>query len=205
MLKEIYLIRHGQTDYNIRGIVQGRGVDSDLNATGLQQADAFYDAYKDIPFELVFTSELKRTSQTVSKFISNGIPHIADGALDEINWGDYEGVSLNKDMEQRYLSIIADWRSGNIHVKIDGGESAYDLHQRQLPFIEKLRLLPQNKILICSHGRSIRAMLCALTNKPISIMDDFPHLNTTLYKLSYRDSEFHIDLFNNTDHLNGKI
>ena len=38
---EIYLIRHGQTDYNVSGIVQGRGINSDLNATGIEQATAF--------------------------------------------------------------------------------------------------------------------------------------------------------------------
>ena len=41
-MKEIYIIRHGETELNRLGIVQGRGVDSDLNDTGRAQAEAFY-------------------------------------------------------------------------------------------------------------------------------------------------------------------
>jgi len=205
MKKEIYLIRHGQTDYNVKGIVQGRGINSDLNATGRKQAAAFFKTFGNIPFDVVYTSELKRTQQTVASFIESGIPHIKDAALDEIDWGIYEGVESNPVMHARFMDIVGQWRQGDLHIKIEGGESAQELHERQLPFIDHLRVIPQNRVLVCSHGRSIRAMLCAMTGKAISEMDDFPHQNTTLYRLFYRDEEFHIDLFNNTDHLNGEI
>ena len=46
--KKIYLIRHGQTDFNLQGIVQGSGVDADLNDTGKAQADFFYEKYKTV-------------------------------------------------------------------------------------------------------------------------------------------------------------
>ena len=42
-MKHIYLVRHGQTDFNLKGIVQGSGVDASINETGLKQAQAFYD------------------------------------------------------------------------------------------------------------------------------------------------------------------
>jgi bisphosphoglycerate-dependent phosphoglycerate mutase len=54
--KKIYIIRHGQTDFNKNGIVQGAGVDSSLNETGRQQAKAFYDKYKGEGFEKVYVS-----------------------------------------------------------------------------------------------------------------------------------------------------
>ena len=59
--KTIYIIRHGETDYNRQGIIQGSGVDSDLNETGRIQAEKFFKAYHHIPFDKVYTSELKRT------------------------------------------------------------------------------------------------------------------------------------------------
>ncbi|MCZ6694862.1 MAG: histidine phosphatase family protein, partial [Bacteroidetes bacterium] len=72
--KKIYLIRHGQTDFNNRGVVQGSGIDSSLNETGYKQAQAFFDAYQQVPFQKIYTSSLQRTTQTVKPFIDKGIP-----------------------------------------------------------------------------------------------------------------------------------
>ena len=68
-IKTIYLIRHGETDFNRQGVVQGSGVDSDLNELGQAQAEAFFQAYQHIPFDKVYTSALKRTHQSVKKFL----------------------------------------------------------------------------------------------------------------------------------------
>ena len=73
MKKTFYFIRHGQTDLNLLGIVQGRGVNSPLNANGMRQAQAFYEAYKSIPFDKVYMSTLLRTHQTVQQFVDQGI------------------------------------------------------------------------------------------------------------------------------------
>jgi probable phosphoglycerate mutase len=57
--KTIYLIRHGETDFNRQGIVQGSGVDSDLNELGRAQAEAFFQSYQNVNFDKVYTSALK--------------------------------------------------------------------------------------------------------------------------------------------------
>lgn len=205
MQREIYLVRHGETDYNLKSIVQGRGVDSSLNETGRRQSSAFFSKYAEVPFDLVVTSSLQRTRQTVEPFLTRGIPHHADSDLDEIDWGIYEGVAHDPEMHQRYLSIIEAWRTGQTYLKIDGGESADQLFERVSRFIGKLRGLPGNTILVCSHGRTIRTLLCAMTGTPLARMDDFPHANTTLYRLRPSGTGFTIDLFNNTDHLDGDL
>jgi bisphosphoglycerate-dependent phosphoglycerate mutase len=66
--KTIYLIRHGQTDFNKQGIVQGSGVDSSLNEEGHAQARKFYEAYHHINFDKIYVTELQRTHQTVAPF-----------------------------------------------------------------------------------------------------------------------------------------
>jgi len=73
MKKIIYIVRHGETDFNRKGIVQGGGVDAPLNELGRQQAQAFYDIYKDVLFEIVLTSKLQRTHQTVQPFLEMGL------------------------------------------------------------------------------------------------------------------------------------
>lgn len=202
MKKTLYIIRHGETDLNKRGIVQGRGMDTDLNDTGRRQAEAFYEAYKNVPFDKIYTSSLKRTHQTVRKFIDSNIPWTQYPGLDELGWGIYEGQENNDHIKSEFLSIINLWNSGELHHKFENGESPLEVKERQLTVLE--RLIEENddrNILICMHGRAMRLFLCLLTNKPLSEMDSFPHFNTTLYKVEYDGTDFQVVDFNNTDHL----
>jgi probable phosphoglycerate mutase len=200
--KTLYIIRHGETDLNRRGVVQGRGMDTDLNNRGRAQAEAFYQAYKNVPFDKIYTSTLKRTHQTVRKFIDSNIPWTQYPGLDELGWGVYEGMETSDHIKDEFVNILGKWNSGELYHKFENGESPLEVKERQLTVLEKL--IEENddqNILICMHGRALRLFLCLLTNKPLSQMELFPHLNTTLYKVEYDGVQFHIVDFNNTDHL----
>ncbi|WP_207533451.1 histidine phosphatase family protein [Desertivirga arenae] len=203
MEKYIYIIRHGETDLNKLGVMQGRGVDTDLNDTGRKQAEAFYEKYKEVPFDKLYTSTLKRTHQTVKKFIDAGIPWTQYEGLDELAWGIYEGQEATEDIKAIFDNMVQGWNAGELHLKIDKGESPMDVHKRQLKVFEKLieREDDVKNILVCMHGRAMRLFLCLLMNHPLYEMDRFPHQNTTLYKLKYDGEKFEILEFNNTDHL----
>lgn len=202
MTKTIYIVRHGQTDFNIRQVVQGRGVNSDLNETGHKQAKFLYDYYRKVPFDVVYTSKLKRTHQTMADFISDEIPHEVRENLDEIDWGIFEGVEHHPDLQRTYYDIINSWKSGDLTIKIEGGESAQDLQDRLLPFVEELKVSSTQQILVCTHGRTLRVLVCLLLNKPVEEMDDFSHENTCVYKLRLEGSDFHLELENDLSHLN---
>lgn len=202
MKKTIYIIRHGETDLNKLGIVQGRGMDSELNEKGRNQADSFYRAYKHIPFDKIYTSTLKRTHQTVEKFIESSIPWIQYPGLDELGWGIHEGQESTEQIRSDFEKITHNWRAGQLHQKFENGESPLEVKERQLIVLEKLtEENNENNILICMHGRAMRLLLCLLTNQPLTEMDTFPHSNTTLYKIGFDGKEFHILDFNNTQHL----
>ena len=204
MEKEIYIIRHGETDYNRKGIIQGRGVNSELNEKGIQQAAAFYEHFNHIDFDVVFTSSLKRTQQTVEPFVQQGYQFDAHEGLDEINWGVHEGKLADSNLSKEYLYITGQWKSGVLEEKIPGGETPLDLQQRQTRFIEHiLKPHPAQKILMCSHGRAMRVLLCTLLEKDLSSMDDFPHQNLSLYKLNYANGKFEVELFNYIEHVTG--
>jgi probable phosphoglycerate mutase len=201
--KTIYIIRHGETDLNKLGIVQGRGMDTSLNEKGLEQADAFYQAYKRIPFDKIYTSSLKRTHQTVQKFIDSKIQWVQYPGLDELGWGIHEGQESTEKLISSFQTLTSQWKEGELHHKFENGESPLEVKERQLIVLE--HLIEENNdrnILICMHGRAMRLFLCLLTNRPLAEMDDFPHSNTTLYKLGYDGNKFHILEFNNTNHLN---
>lgn len=202
MEKTIYLIRHGETDLNKRGVVQGRGMDTNLNDTGRKQAEAFFQTYQDVPFDKIYTSSLKRTHQTVQKFIDKGISWTQYSGLDELAWGIHEGQESTEERQAAFAEMLGGWTNGNLDLKFENGESPLEVKSRQLEVLEILMAESDAKnILICMHGRAMRLFLCLLTNKPITQMEEFPHQNTTLYKIHYDGSNFHIIDFHNTDHL----
>lgn len=198
----IYLIRHGQTDYNAKNVVQGEGVDASLNELGWRQANAFYDAYKHIPFDRVYTSKLLRARQTVQRFIDDGIPWESYAGLNEINWGVREGIKTDPAENAYYQKMVNRWRSGETNLKIEGGESPEDVFFRQMPVVEKLLSRKQDKYsLICMHGRAIRILLCQLTRSDLCNMDDFKHENLGLYLLNLRNGEISIEKHCDIQHL----
>lgn len=205
ILKKIfYFIRHGQTDLNLKGIVQGRGVNSPLNANGLQQAEAFYNAYKDVDFDKIYTSTLLRTHQTVEPFNAKNISVEQLEGLDEISWGVYEGQEQNETIMKGFDALVQAWRNDELDVCVENGESPNELVVRQRQAIDyMLTKTDEKKILVCMHGRALRIMLCHLTNVPVCQMDDFPHTNTALYIVDYEDGIFSILDYYNTEHLKG--
>jgi broad specificity phosphatase PhoE len=200
--KKIYLIRHGQTDFNLRNIVQGSGVDSDLNDRGRAQAKAFFDSFKDVKFDKIYTSVLKRSQESVQSFIDLGIPHEALKGLNEISWGTKEGHAITPQEDEYYHYMLKQWQEGNTALKIENGESPDDVVLRMKPDVDHMmRHEDEKTILICMHGRAIRILLCILLNYPMKSMDMFEHQNLGLYLLNYTGSMFSVELYNDVTHL----
>ncbi|MCB9284476.1 MAG: histidine phosphatase family protein [Lewinellaceae bacterium] len=201
MNKQIFIIRHGETEYNRKGIVQGSGVDSDLNDLGRAQARAFYEHYQDEPFEVVLTSRLRRTHQTVEPFLQRGLPWEQFEEINEISWGELDGSPTTPEILTIYKRVVGEWRKGNLAARHGNGESGEELGARLHRFVDHLRQRPEERILICSHGRAIRGMVCLLLGEPLSKMDSFGHNNTGLYQLGLQNGAFHLQLANDTRHL----
>lgn len=201
--KKIYLIRHGQTDYNLKGIVQGSGVDTSINATGVKQAEAFYAKYKHVPFKKIYTSSLRRTVESVSRFIDSGIPHEAYPGLNEISWGEKDGKIVNVCDHNHYSAILESWKRGEVTRCIDGGESPQDVYDRQRPVIDLIFSRPEEDIiLICMHGRAMRILLAALVHCNLKLMDTFEHQNLCLYVLCSSENYITVEKCNDVEHLN---
>ena len=200
--RTIFLLRHGQTDFNVRGIVQGSGVDSSLNDTGRRQAAQFFAAYGHIPFDKVYTSALRRTHESVQQFLDLGLPHEAHAGLNEISWGVREGTRITMDEDAEYRAVLAGWVAGDDNARLTGGESPAEVAARQRPFIELLKSREDEQtVLVCMRGRAMRVMLCQLLNYPLSCMEGFEHSNLCLYKLEYTGSVFTIKNFLDVAHL----
>ncbi len=197
----LYIIRHGETEYNRLGIVQGSGVDTDLNDTGYEQARAFYETYQEAGFELVVTSRLRRTHQTVRHFIGQNIPWIQTEDINEISWGEHEGMPGTPERIQVYRRTIEQWNAGNLEASLPGGESARALQDRVGRFVEWVRKRPEKRILVGTHGRTLRCLVTILKGLDAAAMEGVQHSNTGLFIVHFQGDEVVFEVENNTAHL----
>jgi len=199
----LYILRHGQTELNRLNIVQGSGVDSELNEMGYAQAKAFYEAHQHVDFDLVVTSKLRRTHQTVKGFLDKNIPWEQTSDVNEISWGVHEGQHSTPEQTERYRKMILDWQSGNLDASIESGESARQLLDRIQRFVEWVRTRQERRILVATHGRAIRGLITCLKGLPATAMEDMEHSNTGLYVAHLLpDGTWEFELENDTSHLN---
>ena len=162
----------------------------------------FFDAYRSVPFDKIYISELKRTQQSVQSFIDQGIQFEKLPGLDELGWGIHEGQPATPENKAEFLQIMRDWLDGKLDVKFEGGESPNEVKARQLEALKVIMSRPEEEtVLICMHGRAMRLLLCLLTEKPLTEMDTFPHQNLVLYKVTHDGDKYKIVDFNNADHL----
>ncbi len=197
ILKTIYLIRHGETEFNRLGIVQGSGVDADLNDLGRAQARAFFDQHQYVTFDKIYTSTLRRTWQSVEGFIEKGVNWEQHDGLNEISWGIKEGKRITHSEDKTYYHLLKNWNNGLVNEKIEAGESPVDVQKRQVKALQHiLSKLEEETILICMHGRAMRVLLCHLQGLDLKLMDQFPHQNLGLYKILQMETHFHIAVRN---------
>lgn len=187
---------------NLKGIVQGSGVDSSLNHTGILQADKFYKKYSTISFDKVYISALARTKQSVQKFTKDGIPTKALPELNEISWGIREGLAVDEEGNAYYQNMLKEWRLGQTDFRIEGGESPDEVAIRLKVALDHIMSKnEEHEILICMHGRAMRVMLCLILNYPLKCMDIFEHDNLCLYELHYTGSAFTVVKFKDLSHM----
>lgn len=168
----LYLIRHGETDWNIVKRLQG-ATDIPLNENGEALARKTCEGLKEIPFDIIFTSPLKRAYRT-AEIIRGGrdIPIISDERIREICFGDYEGlVSKSEGYNIPDPDFKFFFTKTECYRTPPNGEAVESLLQRTADFLEELKSredLKEKNILVSSHGAAVRAMLCNIEGSGIA-------------------------------------
>lgn len=148
---KLYVIRHGQTDWNLIGKIQGQ-TDIELNQTGITQAEKVRDEIEKYDFDLIICSPLKRAKQTAEIINQNkNVEIIYDEALMERGFGNYEGTQINFD--ENPISNL------ELNVEINNIEPAKQFYDRVSRLLEYIRNnLEDKKILLVTHGGTIKAI-----------------------------------------------
>lgn len=153
----IFLIRHGETDWNKDQRIQGRE-DIDLNENGVSQADKCGQAFKDVPIDMIVASPLKRarkTAEIIGSYV--GIRDIViEEDLIERDFGKFSGL---------YFDVIDKLRQAGEEYCV---ESYEDLSKRMMVVLDKYKDYKNCKnIIMVSHGAAINSLLAVLSNHTI--------------------------------------
>jgi probable phosphoglycerate mutase len=202
---DLYLVRHGETDYNRDGIVQGSGIDSVLNETGRAQAQALAERLADTPLDAVYASTLRRAKQTATVAARPHEPvsktFLRD--LEEISWGIFEGEAPSPTRNDAMQAVKDRWRAGEYDHAMQGGESIRDVQARALRAIEHVVAREAGRtVLVVAHGRYLRILLATvLEDYSLADMHRLDHTNTCVNRVEYRKGRFRAATLNCTAHL----
>lgn len=179
--KRLYLVRHGETDWNKLGKMQGGGFDIPLNDNGIRQAHALAAELKDVPFHVIASSHLSRASETANVlFQLQSSPSSSNSAKDvllqrnirpefgEFRFGKFEGMALHGEQKDHAMKKEFDEVNEHIYSNInyswpEGGESVGDVDKRMRSGLRDLvAAFDRGHVCVVGHGRSNRVLLASL-------------------------------------------
>lgn len=170
------VIRHGPTDWNEAGIVQGRS-DIPLSEAGRALVQSWRAPVDVHDFTLV-SSPLRRAAETAS--ILFGAAPRTDGRLAEMDWALWEGMRL-PDLRAELGDLLKAWEAKGLDFRAPGGESPRDVQNRLMPLLAECAAERQSTIAVCHKGviRALYALASGwdMTGKPKDkLRDDCVHL-----------------------------
>ena len=157
----LYIIRHGQTQWNITHKLQGQA-DIQLNSMGIKQAIQAKDEINKIDIDIIICSPLERAKET-AKIINEdkNIPIIYDEKISERNYGVLEGVCTREIDIKKIMNYY-------INENIENGERSKEFFNRIYSFLDELEKKYKNneKILLVTHGGVSKAIECYFNGIP---------------------------------------
>lgn len=200
--KLLFIVRHGETDYNKRHLLQGRGIDAPLNNIGREQAEDVADYLSQYPVDQLVTSSLKRSIETVQPLAQKKkLDATSSSDLDEMDFGKYEGrhISEVKNDLDRFHHL---WKSGEVSKSLPGGESPVNVFKRANDAVNKMLTYTENQtIVFILHGRLIRILLSEWLGFGLKNMHQVEHLNGGINQLVYSKGVFEPVYLNKVSHL----
>lgn len=189
-MRSFYFIRHGQTDWNVQGRMQGN-TDIPLNDTGREQARHAALRVKNTPVDMVVSSPLQRawhTAEAIAEAL--GVEAQSDARLRERGFGAFEGLTKQEILTRHNLSENDDYG----HVLPQDAESWQSTKERMQACMQDwLQKHPQSTILFVSHGAAFRALHEALSGH-IMYAD-----NATPYIFEYAENNWIIRLLSDEE------
>lgn len=190
----LYLIRHGETDKNKDKLLQGQS-DSELNEYGRELARKTSEGLKDVAFDYIFTSPLKRAKETAQIVMAKRkIPFYEEIRIQEISFGDYEGLCFG---EENYnipsKEFLAFFDAPEKYTTPPNGETFEEVIKRTGEFLEEIISNEEYQdkiILISTHGCALKALLANIRGTETSeFWGEGVHRNCAVTMVEVKDGK----------------
>lgn len=167
-MTQLWLIRHGQTDWNAARIYQGQA-DIPLNPVGVQQAKSLALTISNEKFDAIFASDLSRAVQTAGILAEAlKMSFELDVRLREINQGIWEGMSLDE-VQAKYAADFKQGFEDPAFSRAPGGESVAEVAARMAAAADEIAAFhPQGRVLLVSHGLAVATLYCQANQIPLT-------------------------------------
>jgi len=197
----LYLVRHGETDWNSQRRYQGQS-DIPLNRTGILQARKIASRLSKEKIDAIYSSDLSRARETAERIAQpHNLKVTSDARWRELSFGDWEGLTY-PEIQAKAPDELALWESDFTGYAPSHGETLTQLTARVLSAFDELRALHEEKtVLIVSHGGPLQIMLCHALGVDFQRHWQFPISQTALSVLSLYTEGAILELFNDTSHL----
>ena len=205
----LYLIRHGQTDNNLRGTFNGAESDLPLNETGLEMAASLTEAFADIPLDAIYSSPIRRAYMTAEGVRgSRDMPILTDPDLMEMHFGEWNGMTF-PDIKRLYPEAAKCWLRAEKHFKApDSHEDSHDVSVRVFRAI--LRIIRAHRggtVAIASHGFALHMWITRALQLPLSQYRRIAGLHNVSYGVVEIEDDGHFTVreWNKRDHYHPEL
>lgn len=190
-MTNLWLVRHGQTEWNLMGKWQGQSPDAPaLNDLGRAQVLSLRDQLKGIHISSIYSSDLLRARQT-AELIANPLclPVHFDSRLREMNLGKWEGM-LADEIKAQYPRELSERAHNAFKARAPGGESPSQVANRVIAAANEIALRHhREKILIVAHGISLAIITCFAQGIPLEKVYDYVPANARLHHVEWTVSK----------------
>ncbi|MTI48150.1 histidine phosphatase family protein [Sporosalibacterium faouarense] len=200
-MKKLYIVRHGETEWNKKGKTQGM-LDSSLTDLGIIQANRLANRLSEEKINHIYTSDLSRahdTANIISKKL--GLKLNVAKELREMNFGCWQGLT-KKERKANYPKEHIVWHSEPHKASIEGAETLLQVKERTLDLINRLKIEHRDEnVLLVSHGSAIKTLILGILGIDLSHYKKIAQSNTALNIIEFREHSSVITLLNDTNHL----
>ena len=182
---ELYVARHGETEFNLERRIQGSGKDSPLTQKGIDQARALGKSLDGISFDAVYSSPSKRATDTVAIAFGGKHTPILDPRLKEIGMGAMEGM-VWEDAAELYPKSTNSLINPLNHTPPPGGEALQDMVDRVSAFMDDMAKTGHRRVFVLTHSYTLRVFQACTQDKPLEAIPKtrgFMNCEVTVFKL----------------------